>query len=343
MQSGEEKTVTIDNLSIGYRVKGVEKVVAHGLRADINQGEMTCLLGANGVGKSTLLRTLAAFLPPLKGSVRVKGKNIDAYKSQELSRLIGVVLTERCRVRNLTSMELIAMGRSPYTGFWGVLDKTDRQVVVQAMEQTGIGHLAQRKVSALSDGELQKVMIAKALAQETPIVILDEPTAFLDYPSKIDLMQLLRHLAHSLGKTIFLSTHDIDLALQLADKLWLMSDNGGLTIGTPEDLAINGSLQHFFHHTDVIFQPSSGLFTLNPHCHASVCLEGEGLIYEMARKALNRMGIEVSKDAATYSSVYIRVENGVFVVCYGKKERILAKNVEELLIIVGDIFPDNNM
>ena len=159
----KQETIHIEKLSIGYPGKGDVKVVASDICAGINSGELTCLLGANGVGKSTLLRTLSAFQPKLSGEIRIQGKEIGSYTDKQLSKVISVVLTEKCDIRNMTSVELIGLGRSPYTGFWGTLSKEDKEVVDHAINLVGISHLAHRMVHTLSDGERQKVMIAKAL------------------------------------------------------------------------------------------------------------------------------------------------------------------------------------
>ena len=238
-------TVRLENLSIGYKGKNDTKVVAEGICTGINGGELTCLLGANGVGKSTLLRTLSAFQPKLGGDIFIMDREIGTYSDKELSKTIGVVLTEKCDVRNMSARDLIGMGRSPYTGFWGTLDKEDSRIVEESIALVKIENLASRMVHTLSDGERQKVMIAKALAQQTPVIFLDEPTAFLDFPSKVEIMQLLHQLTRETGKTIFLSTHDLELALQIADKIWLMDKQHGITIGTPEDLALEGHLSNF--------------------------------------------------------------------------------------------------
>lgn len=214
--------IQIRDLTIGYSSKKRQHIVADHLNATLQEGELTCLLGANGAGKSTLLRTLSAFQPQLAGEILMEGRDLGSYSDKERAQLVSVVLTERLEVYGLSVSELIALGRSPYTGFWGGLEANDREVVQWAMDQTGITHLSHRKVHTLSDGERQKVMIAKALAQETPVIYLDEPTAFLDYPSKVEMMQLLHHLSRSTGRTIFLSTHDLELALQTADKIWLL-------------------------------------------------------------------------------------------------------------------------
>jgi iron complex transport system ATP-binding protein len=237
--------VELQQLSIGYQEKRRVKTVAAAISAVIRQGELTCLLGINGVGKSTLLRTLSGFQPKLGGAIFVEGKEIDAYTAAELSRLIGVVLTEKPAIKNMTVRELVSLGRSPYTGFWGTYSREDQQIVDQAMEQVGIGALSSRMVDTLSDGERQKVMIAKALAQQTPIIFLDEPTAFLDFPSKVDILLMLRQICQDMKKTVFLSTHDLELALQVADCIWLMDASQGISIGSPQVLAKQGKLNRF--------------------------------------------------------------------------------------------------
>lgn len=254
------ESVVLHNLSIGYLTKGNEKVVASGLNATINNGELTCLLGRNGIGKSTLLRTLSAFQSALEGEIVISSTQppspITSLTDKQLSRLIGIVLTEKPDVQNMTIEELVGMGRSPYTGFWGTLDDEDKKIVGEAIRLVGIENLQGRMVHTLSDGERQKVMIAKALAQQTPIIYLDEPTAFLDFPSKVETMQLLRRLALEEQKTIFLSTHDVELSLQLADKIWLM-EPGHLSVGTPRQLADEGVLSRFIEHDGITFDKES--------------------------------------------------------------------------------------
>ena len=259
------QTIVLENLTIGYATKAGRKVVAEGLNASICSGELTCLLGRNGIGKSTLLRTLSAFQPALDGrillTVGAQSTDMTQLTDKQLSRQIGVVLTEKPDVRNMTVSELVGMGRSPYTGFWGTLCADDRQIVAEAMRLVGIEALQHRLLHTLSDGERQKVMIAKALAQQTPVIYLDEPTAFLDFPSKVETMQLLRRLAtgqsqDAAERTIFLSTHDVELALQLADRIWLM-EPGLLSVGTPRELAASGALQRFIEHDGINFDPGT--------------------------------------------------------------------------------------
>lgn len=253
------ETVVLQNLTIGYVAKGNDKVVAKNLNATLHSGELTCLLGRNGIGKSTLLRTLAAFQPSLGGTIFLANSSISprlspltSFTDKALSRTIGLVLTEKPDVRNMTVRFLVGMGRSPYTGFWGSLSVGDKAIVDEAIGMVGIESLEHRQVQTLSDGERQKVMIAKALAQQTPIIYLDEPTAFLDFPSKVEMMQLLRRLAVDGQKTIFLSTHDVELSLQLADRIWLMEPDV-LHVGTPQELANQGILGEFIEQGSISF------------------------------------------------------------------------------------------
>jgi len=257
----DKEHIELRGLNIGYIGKIGVKTVATNINASIRRGELTCLLGANGVGKSTLLRTLSAFQPKLAGEIFIDGREIGQYTAQELSRLIGVVLTEKPELRNMTVEELVCVGRSPYTGFWGNYSDEDRRIASEAMLQVGIGELRDRLVETLSDGERQKVMIAKALAQQTPVIYLDEPTAFLDFPSKVEVMLLLRRICQESRKIIFLSTHDLELALQIADCIWLMDKRTSsdktveeqIYIGTPQELSAKGVLGRFVERRGITF------------------------------------------------------------------------------------------
>lgn len=258
-----EGAITLENLTIGYNTKDGRRTVMKDINASVSSGRLTCLIGSNGVGKSTLLRTLAAFQPKLGGNIYIKGKEISGYTNRQLSMLIGVVLTSRPDVMNMTVREIVGLGRTPYTGFWGTLREHDRDIVEQSIRQVGIAHLASRMIGTLSDGERQKMMIAKALAQQTPVIILDEPTAFLDYPSKVETMQLLMRLCREADKTIFMSTHDLELVLQTADTLWLMTRDGGVCVGTPDELSADGSLSAFIERHGIVFDKASKRIIIN--------------------------------------------------------------------------------
>lgn len=208
--------ISLSHLSVGY---SLSHPVIYDIDLELKSGQLSCLIGENGIGKSTLLKTLTGFLPKLKGSVLFDNRDITSFSQRELARQVSIVLTQKPDVQNLTIEEIIGLGRSPYTGFFGRLRIDDRIVVNDAIATMGIEKLRGRMIQTLSDGERQKVMIAKALAQETPVILLDEPTAFLDFPSKAETFQSLQRMAHERDKLILLSTHDLELAVRFADSL----------------------------------------------------------------------------------------------------------------------------
>ena len=234
--------IELQHLTVGYG----EKAILSNINQSLREGQMVCLLGANGVGKSTLLRTLAGFLPPLSGKVMLEGRDLLSFSLSERSRAVSVVLTERVEVPYMKVEDLVGMGRSPYTGFFGTLTKEDKTIISEAIELVGITDLAGRTIDTLSDGERQKALLAKALAQQTPIILLDEPTAFLDFHAKISTLRLMLRLAHETNKTILLSTHDVGMALRLSDVLWIVQD-GQISTGTTASLTENGVLKDFLH------------------------------------------------------------------------------------------------
>lgn len=223
--------ITLSHLSVGYKV-------GHAVVSDINltlqSGKLASLIGANGVGKSTLLKTLTGFLPKLEGSLLLDGKDICEFSQRALARQISIVLTQKPEVQNLTVEEIVGLGRSPYTGFFGKLHANDQQIVDESITAVGIEKLKNRMIQTLSDGERQKVMIAKALAQQTPVIFLDEPTAFLDFSSKVETFQLLQRMAHEMGKLVLLSTHDLELAVRFSDTLLQVNGDGLRTVSNEE-------------------------------------------------------------------------------------------------------------
>ena len=246
-------------LTTGYGTHPVGK----GLSADLAGGSLCALLAANGAGKSTLLRTLAGFLAPLGGSIRCMDKDLLALSPSQLSRMVSVVLTTRPQAEALTVQDVVEMGRIPYSTLWHGLSQKDRDRVAQAMQQTSVVTLAHRMVSTLSDGERQRVFVAKSLAQDTPIILLDEPTAFLDFPSKVGAFRMLSELAHEKRKAILVSTHDVELALHFADELWLLRPDG-ITTGTPSQLAEDGSIGRFFQADGISFDSCHMRFVPEP-------------------------------------------------------------------------------
>ncbi len=218
--------LVLKDLVIGYNTRTGQRRVTAPLSVKLPEGRLICLVGRNGVGKSTLLRSLSALQPPLSGDVLLDGRSIASYSHKALARLVSVVTTRDVPVPSMTSWEVVALGRSPYTQFWGQLSPADKEIVDRSIDITGISPLASRRVGSLSDGERQKVMIAKAIAQETPVILLDEPTAFLDYPSKVSTLSLLSRLAREMGRTILVSTHDVEHALRLSDEVLLLQKEG---------------------------------------------------------------------------------------------------------------------
>lgn len=232
--------IELQHLTVGYG----KKAILSDINQTIESGQLVCLLGANGVGKSTILRTIAGFQPPLCGTILLNEQDMSSFSTAQRSKAISVVLTERIEVPCMNVVDLIGMGRSPYTGFFGTLTKEDKNIIYEAIDMVGISHLATRAFDTLSDGERQKVLLAKALAQQTPVILLDEPTAFLDFHAKVSTLRLLLRLAHETNKTILLSTHDVEMAIQLSDALWIVQ-NGEIKAGTTLSLTESGTLKHF--------------------------------------------------------------------------------------------------
>lgn len=288
----EQHTTIIEGkrLGIGYRNGKSITTVHKGLDFRLRCGELTCLLGANGAGKSTLLRTLAAAQPPLDGELTLLGKPISGYSERERSRTIGVVLTDKTQTGGLTVYELVALGRQPHTGFFGRLHRTDKEIIEHALHAVGILNKARRYMAELSDGERQKAMIAKALVQECPLILLDEPTAFLDVTSRIETMNLLHRLAVEEQKAILLSTHDIEQALILADRLWLLTREGGLECGVTEDLILHNRMDSLFpQNKNIRFDLMHGGYSPIVSGQKSVCLQADDeMLRHWAQNALNR-------------------------------------------------------
>ena len=259
----ETKTIlTATNISIGYIHKKTATVVAEGINLALQQGSLTALIGANGIGKSTLLRTLTGIQQPLSGQVLLNGEEITAYSANSLAQNLSIVLTESLPPSNLTVYELVALGRQPYTNWLGELADSDKELVQKAMALTHIENLAHKKHYEISDGQLQRVLIARALAQDTPLIILDEPTTHLDLQHKVELLRLLKKLAHEAGKCILYSTHDLDLALQLSDEIMVMV-SGRLLQGTPKQLIEQKAFDLLFNDSTIIFDADKKGFIIN--------------------------------------------------------------------------------
>ena len=248
--------LTTRDLAVGYRNGKNAVTLLKDLNLALEKGKLVALLGQNGAGKSTLLRALTCDERPLAGTIEVNGRSLSEMSQKDRSRLIGLVSTERIQAGALTVTELVGLGRQPHTGFLGRLDEQDREIVRQAMADAGIIGKADEYMASLSDGERQKAMIARALAQQTPIIILDEPTAFLDVASRIETMRLLQSLAHERGKAVLLSSHDVSQSLMLANELWLITTDRQVLTGPPKQLVDDGAMNRLFENRDIHFNPN---------------------------------------------------------------------------------------
>lgn len=301
----EVKLIRVKDLSVGYD----KKVVLKNLDLEIPWGKLTCLLGPNGSGKSTLIRSLATIQKPLGGSVSIEERNIQEIPKKELATKLSLVLTSSLVPGNMTVYSLVSTGRFPYTGLLGKLSQKDEEVVKEALELAGALQFADRHVGELSDGERQKVMIARALAQDTPIIFLDEPTAHLDPPNRLEIFNLLERLSSEHQKTILVSTHEIDLALTHADRLWLVSDKQTIQAGLPEDLVLNGALENAFGNRSLTFNYDKGRFEKEA-ARASISglqLLGDQVLLTWTAQAIHKY-ISTDKD---FQGVTIEVSGGL--------------------------------
>ena len=281
-------------LTIGYS-RGKKHIyeVHKNLDFELMTGELTCLLGPNGVGKSTLLRTIGASQNALGGDIFLDKKPLSTYKEKDIAKSIGLVLTEKTSAGGLTVKELVALGRYPHTGFFGKLGDQDYQIIDDALSAIGCLDKKDRYVAELSDGERQKIMIAKALAQESQIIILDEPTSFLDILSRIEIMHLLRKLARKYNKAILLSTHDLEQALHISDKLWLLSDKRGLICGMPEELIFEQEIDLLFPHQQISFNKLTGSFHFKNRPGKSVWVDGDPELAYWIKNLAERNGFDI--------------------------------------------------
>lgn len=253
------KVLYTQNLSIGYHTKKANTLIAENLNLEFHEGKLITLIGANGIGKSTLLRTITGIQKPLHGNVFLNDKNINSYQLAELAQNLSVVLTEKLPPSNLTVYELVALGRQPYTNWIGKMAPEDLEKVINAIELTNIQEIGNKKHFEISDGQLQKVLVARALAQDTPLIILDEPTTHLDLHHKVSLFKLLKQLTKETGKCILFSTHDIDLAIQLSDEMIVMTKDS-IVQDDPCKLIESGVFNTLFDDKDILFDEQKGKF-----------------------------------------------------------------------------------
>ena len=289
--------LTAKDLAVGYGKGKHALPVLSNIDIEVPPGELICILGPNGVGKSTLLRTLAGVQKALAGEIWLGATPQSEMNRNEIAERISLVLTDPLPPSQLTVEELVALGRYPHTNWLGRLTDKDRKAVQQALDQTKLNQLANEPIYKLSDGQMQKVMIARALAQEGAIMILDEPTSFLDINNQWSTMTLLQSVASQHNKAILVATHQLELALQTADQLWIINRASNLVMGLPEDLALNGTINETFFDEDVAFDLSTGKFKFNTPEYEMVQVIGNGEALYWTKAALKRNGYQ-PKDMA---------------------------------------------
>lgn len=312
-----ETILSCVNLSIGYRnQKTVVKEVSRDLNLQLRRGELVCLIGPNGAGKSTLIRTLTGIQPPISGEVHVCNRKIESLSPDEKAKIFSVVLTTPVQAGYLTAFDIVALGRFPYTNWAGKLSDSDKAVVISALSSVGAEDLSYRFVQELSDGERQKVMIARALAQDPDLMVLDEPTAFLDLPHKIETMRILRNVAQKTQKSILLSTHDLNLAVRCADQLWIINRAGEMISGIPEDLILSGIFSSAFEIDGVHFDTIRGEFTIPVDKKGTFKLHASESVHRIwTLYALERIGFTQTREED--ADIVVNIRNGEEAVCWG--------------------------
>ncbi len=282
--------ISAQQLSVGFRARRKKHVLFENLDLHLTPGELVCFMGSNGVGKSTLLKTLAGLLPPLTGKVNALNKNV------------ALVLTDKITATNMTVYDLVSFGQYPYLDWRISLSPSNIEIIEDAIRQVHLESLRNRKLSELSDGQLQLVMIAKALAQQTPVILLDEPTAHLDLNNRVEVMNLLRSLSRKLGKSILVTTHELDLALQTADLIWLATANKKIKTGIPEDLVLDGAFDEVFQFKG--FDLKTGKIEHEAHRKKEIQLLGTGYSFLWTKNALERSGYRVVEKAEIQITVF---------------------------------------
>jgi len=277
-------------LEVGYLSKNSKKTILSEIDLQLNAGEMVCLLGPNGVGKSTLLRTLAGVQPSLAGQVFIGNEAVEKLNRLELAQKISLVLTDRSFSGNLNVLDLISLGRYPHTSWSGNLMPGDHDKIEEAVAQTQVGYLLQQKLHEISDGQLQKAMIARAVAQDGDIMILDEPTAHLDLSNKIEILLLLKKLAKNMNKAVIIATHELDLALKTADQIWLAQCNAPIITGMPEELALQGVLDKIYGGKDYQINATTGQVQIKHSNQIPIQIVVRDALSHWTANALRRIG-----------------------------------------------------
>jgi iron complex transport system ATP-binding protein len=301
-------------LGIGYKINRRIHILHDRLNLLMHRGDLVCVIGPNGSGKSTLIRTIGGLQSALQGNITIYGRPLSDLKLPDKSKLLSIVLTEKTAVENMTVHEIVGLGRYAETNWFGSLKENDLHIIRSSLKMVGLNDYENRYYGTLSDGEKQRTFIAKALASDAPLMMLDEPTAHLDVPNRVEIMILLRRLTREKHRSVMVSTHDLDLALQLADEIWLLEKDNVILCCTPEEAVSSGIINDCFGSRSIQFHPEHGRFIINTKPKGSVFVTGKGLYYDMTLKALERIGFKVESEKTDIS---VRVDNQIWKVNFG--------------------------
>ncbi len=334
MNKDNKYIISLDNVSIGYNKA---KPVLSNINQKAGKGELIAVVGSNGTGKSTLLRSIAKLQDTLSGNILLKGKKLDLWTRTELAQNISFVSTELTNVNNLKVIDLISLGRFSYTNWQGKLKENDKNVINKSIKKTGLENYKNRFFNNLSDGEKQRVMIARSLSQDTDLIILDEPTAFLDLPNKYNIVNLLFELTRTENKTIIFSIHDLNIAIKEVDKIWLINNNK-IYEGSPEDLILNNTFSNIFANRNLSFNVKTGEFKSPVNADKDICIRGRGISYEWTKKAMERLRFttECNKNTKIIVEV-IDMDKKTEWHISNKENKYVCKSIYELSLILREI------
>ena len=322
--------LSIENLKIGYRAKSNDNILLENINLSVDAGEFISLVGKNGIGKSTLLRTLVGLQDALSGEILLNQKSVTSYTIQELSKKICYVSTEHVQIPNLTVFDFVSYARAPYNNWYGKLSNDDKKAITESLELTNSQAIAHRIYDELSDGEKQRVLISRALAQDTEIIVLDEPTAFLDLANKYEIFHLLSQLSRQKNKTIIFSTHDLNIAINESDKIWLIHDKN-IIEGMPEELVLNNVFNKLFDSSNLVFEKEVGEFIRSRKNEQIIGLQGNGIEFIWTKKALLRNNFQVECNKTHELNVIIDNKEKLNWILILKNDKFVFASLKELL------------
>jgi len=328
----KETILSLQNVGIGFHRKSQNLTLLENLNLTVGKGDLIGIIGRNGSGKSTLIRSIVRLLHILSGEIRINSENLDDIHPNEFAQLLAYVSSGIEFSESMTVRELVSLGRFPYTNWIGRLSTEDKDLIDDSLFKVGINQLSERKLSEISDGERQKAMIARTLAQNTSIIVLDEPTAFLDIPSKYDIISLLHELTKK-GKTVIYSTHDLNIALRFSDKIWLI-DKNSIKDGSPEDLILNKTIASIFDSDKIHLNQMSGDFELRHHLNKVLCFNCDNPeIFYWTKQALQRSGYEIVSDSEKLIRLSAEINQGIINWKIKRfNENLYFQNIYEMLI-----------